>query len=174
MNQRDSHATEISMRMRKSIRTLLCFVACCSFCQVTQAQTTLAELSQQASDLEANLGKYNDATPEAADIMVKLTDLYHDDARLFGLVRVGKRFISTHPNDPRHKAVMLKTIDGLQALSRNTDMIVACRQFLTQYPNAAECADIEQRLANTLSRGKDKKATAAAYHAVWNRLGNTE
>jgi len=174
MNQRDSHATEISMRMRKSIRTLLCFVACCSFCQVTQAQTTLDELSQQASDLEANLGKYNDATPEAADIMVKLTDLYHDDARLFGLVRVGKRFISTHPNDPRHKAVMLKTIDGLQALSRNTDMIVACRQFLTQYPNAAECADIEQRLANTLSRGKDKKATAAAYHAVWNRLGNTE
>ncbi len=173
MNQRDPHANELPMRFRNSIRILLCLFALCACCQITQAQTSLDELSQQASDLEANLGKYNDATPEAADIMVKLTDLYHDDARLFGLVRVGKRFISTHPKDPRHRVVMLKTIDGLQALSRNKDMIVACRQFLTQYPNATECAEIEQRLANTLSRGKDKKATAAAYHAVWKRLGNT-
>ena len=173
MNQRDPHANELPMRFRNSIRILLCLFAFCACCQITQAQTSLDELSQQASDLEANLGKYNDATPEAADIMVKLTDLYHDDARLFGLVRVGKRFISTHPKDPRHRVVMLKTIDGLQALSRNKDMIVACRQFLTQYPSATECAEIEQRLANTLSRGKDKKATAAAYHAVWKRLGNT-
>ena len=174
INERDSHANEFPMRLRTSIQTLLCLIAFGVFCQVTQAQTTLDELSQRASELEANLGKYNDATPEAADIMVKLTELYHDDARLFGLVRVGKRFISTHPKDPRHQPVMLKTIDGLQALSRNTDMIVTCRQFLSQYPNAPECAAIEQRLANTLSRGKDKKATAAAYHAIWKRLGNTE
>ena len=162
------------MHLRNHILTLACFFTICVTCNVTHAQTQLDELSQQASRLEAELGKYNDTTPEAADVMVKLTNLYHGDARLFGLVRIGNRFISTHPKDPRHKAVMLKTIDGLQALSRNSDLIVACRQFLTQYPNAPECDAIEQRLANTLSRARDNKVTAAAYHAIWKRLGNTE
>ncbi len=162
------------MRLRYLIRTLICLLVFSVCCQLAQAQTTLDDVSKQASDLEANLGKYNDATPEAADLMVQLAELYHDDARLFGLVRVGKRFISTHPKDPRHPVVMLKTIDGLQALSRNTDMIVACRQFLAQYPKAPQCADIEERLANTLSRGQDKKATAAAFHAIWTRVGNTK
>ena len=173
MNNLYSHGEPLPPRPGKTVFTVLCLLVVSSFCQLTRAQTDLDALSKQASDLEANLGKYNDATPEAADIMVELTNLYHEDARLFGLVRVGNRFISTHPKDPRHKAVMLQTIDGLQALSRNTDMIVACRQFLTQYSGAPECADIEQRLANTLSRGKDKKATAAAYHAIWRRMGNT-
>ena len=174
MNNLNPHATESRMHLRNHILALVCLIAILVGCHVTQAQTQLDELSQQASQLEAELGKYNDATPEAADVMVKLTDLYHGDARLFGLVRIGNRFTSTHPKDPRHKGVMLKTIDGLQALSRNSDMIVACRQFLTQYPKAAECAAIEQRLANTLSRARDKKATAAAYHAIWKRLGNSE
>ena len=173
MNPLHSDGVNLSTRLWKMLQTTFCVIAISSFCQFTLAQTKLDELSQTASELEANLGKYNDATPEAADIMVELTQLYHQDARLFGLVRIGNRFLSTHPKDPRHKAVMLQTIDGLQALSRNTDMIVACRQFLTQYPSTPECADIEQRLANTLSRGQDKRATAAAYHAVWKRLGNT-
>ena len=162
------------MPLRKQLITLACLLAVGFSQSFTQAQTELDELSKQASRLEAELGKYNDSTPEAADVMVKLTDLYHGDARLFGLVRIGNRFISTHPKDPRHKAVMLKTIDGLQALSRNVDLIVACRQFVTQYPNAAECASIEQRLADTLSRARDSKATAAAYHAIWKRLGNSD
>ena len=174
MKKRESHALGLTMRRRNLLLTVLCLLTICISSPVTRAQSTLDELSQQASALEANLGKYNDATPEAADLMVKLANLYHEDARLFGLVRVGKRFISTHPTDPRHRAVMLKTIDGLQALSRNTDMVVACRQFLAQYPSAPEAAAIEQRLADTLSRGKDKKATAAAYNAVWKRLGNNE
>ena len=162
------------MPQRKQLITLVCLLAVCFSNHLAEAQTELDELSKQASRLEAELGKYNDATPEAADVMIQLTDLYHSDARLFGLVRIGNRFISTHPKDPRHKAVMLKTIDGLQALSRNADLIVACRQFVTQYPNAVECAAIEQRLADTLSRARDSKATSAAYHAIWKRLGNSD
>lgn len=172
MTKSDSNTAAYRLLLRTSILAMAALSAVFLPCHPSAAQTTLDKLSQRASELEANLGKYNDRTPEAADLMVKLIELYHDDARLFGLVRVGKRFISTHPQDPRHKEVMLKTIDGLQALSRNTDMIVACRQFLTQYPDAGEAVDIEQRLAGTLTSGKDKKATAAAYLAVWKRLGN--
>ena len=174
MNQCSQHIPEHHLNLRNHILTVFILFVVSVAWKSAEAQTQLDELSQQASQLEAELGKYSDTTPEAADVMVKLTDLYHSDARLFGLVRVGNRFISTHPKDPRHKAVMLKTIDGLQALSRNSDMIVACRQFLTQYPKAAECSAIEHRLADTLSRARDKKATAAAYHAIWKRLGNTE
>ncbi len=144
------------------------------FAAATAAQQPLDEISRRAAQLEAELGKYNDATTEAADVMVRLIDLYHADARVFGLVRVGNRFVSTHPSDPRHQQVMLKTIDGLQAMSRNKDMIVACRQFLFRYPQAKECADIERRLADTLACGDDKKAAAAAYHAVWKRQGNNQ
>jgi len=165
---------QYKMQFRHRLAALFLMGVAVTITGIAGAQTTLDEISQQASQLEAELGKYNDATPEAADVMVKLTDLYHGDARLFGLVRIGNRFISTHPNDPRHEAVMLKTIEGLQALSRNSDLIVACRQFLVQHPKASECSKVEQLLADTLSRGRESKATAAAYHAIWTRLGNTE
>ena len=153
--------------------SLTCFMLAIFVACPLLAQQTLDDVSRQASQLEAELGKYNDTAPEAADVMVKLIDLYHGDARVFGLVRVGNRFVSTHANDPRHADVMLKTIDGLQAMSRNKDMIVACRQFLFRYPMASQCADVELRLADTLARADDKKAAAAAYHAVWKRHGNT-
>jgi len=164
----------ISFRMRNEFITAACCLAISLCAAGSTAQEPLDELSQQASQLEAELGKYNDSTSEAAEVMLKLVDLYHDDARLFGLVRVGNRFVSTHPNDPRHKEVMLKTIDGLEALSRNPDLIVACRQFLFRYPKDPRCGDLEKRLADTLARGNDAKVAAAAYHAIWNREGNTE
>ncbi len=140
--------------------------------QPTFAETPLDEISRQASQLEAELGKYNDAATEAADVMVKLVALYHSDARVFGLVRIGNRFVATHPNDPRHKDVMLQTIDGLQAMSRNKELIVACRQFLFRYPQAKECGEIEIRLAETLAADGDQKSAAAAFHAIWNREKN--
>jgi TolA-binding protein len=135
-------------------------------------QTPLDDISRAASQLEAELGKYKDTSPEAADAMTKLIQLYHDDARVFGLVRIGNRFIAAHPTDPRHKDMMLRTLDGLQAMSRNSEFIVLCRQFLFRYPNAAECADIEMRLAESLVVTGDNKAAAAALHDVWKRQGN--
>ncbi len=150
---------------------MMLLLNCCSI--NLPAQDALDAISRQATQLEAELGKYNDNTPDAADVMVKLVDLYHGDGRVFGLVRIGNRFVSTHPTDRRHQDVMLKMIDGLQAMSRNKDMIVACRQFLTRYPKSPQCSDVEIRLADTLAMEADKEAAAEAFHAIWNRHKNS-
>src|SRR5690349_21416228 len=75
------------------------------------------EVTRAASALESELTKYKNTTPEAAEVMVKLIDLYHKHGRLFGLVRTGQSFVNAHPQDPRHKDAMLKLIDGLEAMS---------------------------------------------------------
>lgn len=132
------------------------------------------EVSKQAQALEAELGKYKDSSGEAAEAMFKLVELYHKEGRLFGLVRVGQGFATAHPQDARHQAVMLKLIDGLEALSRNKEMGAACRQFLARYPQSPQVADIEVRLAAALGQMEDKKAAAEAYRAVWARQGASE
>ncbi|REJ85370.1 MAG: hypothetical protein DWQ29_11410, partial [Planctomycetota bacterium] len=124
-----------------------------------------------ASRLEAELGKYKETSPEAADVMVQLVDLYYEHGRVFGLTRVAQRFVAVHSPDERHKEVMLKLIDGLEATSRNTDHASYCRQFLQRYPEAAEAADIELRLAATLDESTDYAAAADAHRAIWRRHG---
>lgn len=138
------------------------------------ADISADEISRQVSRLEAELNGFSDTAPEAADIMVQLADLYHQHGRLFGLIRIGQRFASSHTADPRHREVMLKLIDGLQAATRNKDLVIACRQFLTRYPSAEECAQVERRLAETLGQMNDPAATAAAWQAVWDRGRNQD
>ncbi|WP_254513493.1 tetratricopeptide repeat protein [Anatilimnocola floriformis] len=132
------------------------------------------DISRQASALEAELGKHKDNSSEAAEVMVKLVDLYHKEGRLFGLVRVGQTFVVAHVGDARHQAVMLKLIDGLEALSRNKEMSSTCRQFIARYPQAPQVAEIEVRLAAALGQMEDKKAAAEAARAVWSRQGANE
>src|SRR3982751_4839037 len=96
------------------------------------------EISRQASQLEADLGKVRDTSPEAAEVMLKLIDLYHEQGRVYGLVRVGQQFIAAHVTHPRHKMAMLKLLDGLQATSRNKEVTAVCRQFLTRHPDVPE------------------------------------
>lgn len=131
-------------------------------------------VGQQASRLEAELARYSDTAPEAADAMVRLVDLYHEHARLFGLVRVGQRFIAAHPTDKRHADVMLKLMDGLEATSRNKELTVVCRQFLQRYPQRPECPAVEVRLARTLDQMSDLAAAADAHRSVWRRQPATE
>ena len=137
-------------------------------------QAAIDDINQQAAKMEADLGKYKDSSPEAADVMVKLAKLYHDDGRVFGLARVGQMFVAAHPSDPRHKDMMLKLIDALDALSRNKDLAATCRQFLSRYPQAPECAAVEVRLANVLNQMEDRAKTAEACAAVWTRQPSTE
>lgn len=132
------------------------------------------EVSRQASALEAELGKYKDSSGEAAEAMFKLVELYHKEGRLFGLVRIGQNFVTAHPNDQRAQGVMLKLLDGLEALSRNKEMSAACRQFLARYPQAPQVADVEVRLAAALGQLDDKKAASEANRAVWTRQGPSE
>ena len=44
----------------------------------------LDPVSQEAAKLEADLNKFKDTSPEAAELLVKLTDLYHLHGRVFG------------------------------------------------------------------------------------------
>ena len=131
-------------------------------------------VGQQAAALEADLGKFKDSTPEAAEVMVKLADLYYRDGRLFGLVRVAEKFVASHPTDPRHSAMMLKLIDAQQGLSRNKDLSTTVRQFLARYPTAAECPALEIRLADSLQQLEDRLKSAEACRVVWLRQGPTE
>ena len=128
---------------------------------------------QEAVKLEAELGKYKDTSPEAAEVLVKLVDLYHAGGRVFGLIRTADTFVAAHPGDRRHQAVMLKLIDGLEASSRNKEMVAACRQFLDRYRDALECAEVEIRLADTLERMGSRLPAAEVCRLVWNRQPNT-
>ncbi|MFT7643793.1 MAG: hypothetical protein ACI9G1_005559, partial [Pirellulaceae bacterium] len=84
-------------------------------------ESPLDAVSQEVTQLEGELNKYKDNTPEAAATMLKLVDLYHTNGRVFGLVRVAQRFTSSQTTHPQHQAVMLKLLDGLEAVSRNQD-----------------------------------------------------
>lgn len=128
---------------------------------------------QEAARLEIDLVRYKDTSPEAAEILVRLVDLYHANGRVFGLVRAAQKFITVQPAEKRHKAVMLKLLDGLESLSRNQELIVACRQFLERYPNEPESAAIEVRLARTLERTPERLRTAMAWRSVWQRQPGT-
>ena len=129
----------------------------------------LDKVSQEATRLEGELGKYKDNSPSAIQPMLKLIDLYHKHARVFGLVRIAGRFVAAHPAHAKHSEVMLKLMDGQQIMSRNKDLATSCRQFLTRYPRSPKCTAVEIRLAQTLKKMKNASATADAYRAIWKR-----
>ena len=136
-----------------------------------EAGSQIDPVSEQAAPLEGELGKYKPTTPEAAEVMVKLIDLYHEHGRVFGLIRVAQTFVATQPNDARHQPVMLKLIDGLQVMSRNKDLIVACRQYLERYASTPQVAQVEIRLTDALMQTDDLLSSAKAAQAVWKRQG---
>lgn len=128
---------------------------------------------QEAAKLEAELGKLRDTSAEAAEIMLKLTDVYHENGRVFGLLRVGQKFVAAHANHPKHRDVMLKLIDGMLASSRNKEVIATCRQFLQRYAMDPECPRLEINLAQTLDQTDDVAGAADAHAVVWERQPKT-
>lgn len=127
--------------------------------------------SEQTSRLEAELGKVRDASPEAAELMLQLVDLYHQHGRVFGLVRGAQQFVNLQAAHPRHKEVMLKLIDGLVATSRNKETTAMCRQFLERYADYLDGPRLEVVLAEALDQVPDLPGAAAAHEAVWKRQG---
>ncbi len=132
----------------------------------------LDAVSQEAAKLEADLNKFKDTSPEAAELLVKLTDLYHLHGRVFGLIRAGQRFSAAHPGDLRNQAVMLKLIDGLEAMSRHKELTVSIRQFIQKYPTAPQNVELEERLAKALDKLGDRAKAAETYRAMWQRQPN--
>ena len=132
-----------------------------------------AELNQQLSQLESELGKYKDSAPEAANLMLQLSDEYYKHGRALGLVRITQRFTQVHVNHPKHREMMLKLIDAQQVLSRNNELVVACRQYLERYGASGEAASIEIRLADALEQTTDREGAAKAAEVVWKLHGNS-
>lgn len=130
-------------------------------------------VSPQAAKLEAELSKFKPGTPEAAATLLQLVDLYHDNGRVFGLIRAGQAFIASQPSHPKHAETMLKLLDGLVTLSRHKESIVTSRQFLERYPTHARASYPEKVLADALKVTRDRNAAGAAYETVWKRLGTT-
>ena len=129
-------------------------------------------VSQEATRLEGELGKYKDTAPEAGEALFKLTELYHSNGRSFGLVRAAQRFVAARPTDTRHAAVMLRLADGLETLARHKEFTVIARQFLTRYPSAPECAAMEERLAVSLEKTDQREDAAVVYQNRWRREQN--
>jgi TolA-binding protein len=159
--------------MKLSVITALAGVLL-TFAGAGFAQTTepIDEVSVEASRLEGEVGKYRDISPEAGEALHQLTVLYHKHGRVFGLVRAAHRFVAAHSTDPRHPDVMLKLMDGLEALSRYKEFTVISRQFLTRYPSAEQCGDVEERLAYSLEKLGEKLPAAQAYRTRWQRQMN--
>jgi TolA-binding protein len=130
-------------------------------------------VGKQAAALETQLAKLSASGKEAAELQLKLIDLYYENGRPFGLVRTGQTFVSQHSAHPRHKEAMLKLIDGLRVTGRNKELIATGRQFLARHPGDPACADIERWLVRLLRKANDTAATAATLEAHWKRLGNT-
>lgn len=151
------------------IAALVSVLLACSGAAFAQEAEPSDQVSIEASRLEGEVGKYRDISPEAGEALHKLTVLYHQHGRVFGLVRAAHRFVAAHSSDRRHADVMLKLMDGLEALSRYKEFTVIARQFLTRYPAAAQCANVEERLAYSLEKLSEKLPAAEAYRTRWRR-----
>jgi len=151
--------------------TLTLFVAATGSAAALAQDEPADPISQQATKLEGDLGKFKETSPDAAEVMVKLVDLYHQHGRVLGLIRVGNTFSSAQPGDPRHHDVMLKLMDGLEIMSRNNDLVIACRQFLVRYPTSPQKANVQIRLARTLRETNEFEGAADALRAVWKQQG---
>lgn len=136
-------------------------------------QDSATQINQKLSQLESELGKFKDSAPEAANLMLQLADEYYRHGRPLGLVRICQRFTQVHIKHPKHQEMMLKLINGQQVLSRNKELVVACRQFLERYGSSNEAANIEIRLADALAQTNDREGAAKAAEVVWNRHGNS-
>ncbi|MFP6900970.1 MAG: hypothetical protein VCA36_08500, partial [Opitutales bacterium] len=73
-------------------------------------EDTIDEVSRRAADLEGQARKLDASSVEGANTLLTLVDLYHENARAFGLIRAGKAFVKVHRDHPRHKEVMLKLL----------------------------------------------------------------
>src|SRR5579872_993760 len=112
----------------------------------------LDPIGKQAAALEAQLAKLSSSTKEGAELQIKLIDLYHENARPFGLIRTAQSFVGQHSVHPRHKDVLLKLIDGLMATGRNKELIATGRQFLLRHPTDPAGVEIERWMARLLRR----------------------
>jgi len=91
-------------------------------------------IDKKATALEAQLNKSLDTSQEGAKVMIELVDLYYNEGRVFGLVRVAERFVKAQSRHDQHRQIMLKLVNGLEIMGRRDELITIGRQYLTQHP----------------------------------------
>ena len=136
-----------------------------------QKEGALDDLSSKAADLEAQVRKLDASTVEGANVLLELSDLYHENGRAFGMIRTGKTFVKTHKGHPRHKELMLKLLDAYLVTSRNDDIVSTSRQFLEFYGKDAAAPRVARELAVLLNRLGKRDETAKAYEHAWKLAG---
>ena len=134
----------------------------------------LDKVSKRAADLEAQVRKLDASTVEGANVLLELIDLYHTNARGFGLIRAGKIFVKTHRDHPRHKEIMLKLLDGHLVLSRNEDIVSTARQFLEFYKKDGASQQVARDLGEVLARQNKKMESAKAFEQAWRLSGKKD
>ncbi|MDE0575597.1 MAG: tetratricopeptide repeat protein [Opitutales bacterium] len=134
----------------------------------------LDKVSERAADLEAQVRKLDASTVEGANVLLELIDLYHTNARGFGLIRAGKIFVKTHRDHPRHKEIMLKLLDGHLVLSRNEDIVSTARQFLEFYKKDGASQQVARDLGEVLARQNKKMESAKAFEQAWRLSGKKD
>ena len=132
---------------------------------------TIDEVSRRAADLEGQVRKLDSSSVEGANALLELVDLYHGNARAFGLIRAGKAFVKVHRDHPRHKEIMLKLLDGQLMVSRNEDIVSTARQFLEFYDKDAAAAQVARELGEVLERQNKKMEAAKAFERAWRLSG---
>ncbi len=134
-------------------------------------ETELDPVSKKAAEIEAQLSKLRDSSPEAADALARLIDLYYSNGRVLGLVRAAETFVNKHPSHKLHHDVMLKLIEGQRTASRPKEAAATIRQFITRYPEAPEVAKQEELLGNLLLYTGDRGHAPEAFESAWHRAG---
>lgn len=124
-------------------------------------------VDERATGLESQLNKSLDASPEAAKVMLELTDLYYAEGRVFGLVRVSERFVKAQSRHARHREVMLRLLDGLEAMARRDEFITYGRQYLSRYPDSGEALDVALRVSDGLERNGKRAEAADVLRLLW-------
>lgn len=134
----------------------------------------LDKASTRAADLEAQVRKLDASTVEGANVLLELIDLYHENARGFGLIRAGKIFVKTHRDHPRHKEIMLKLLDGHLILSRNEDIVSTARQFIEFYKQDGSAKQVARDLGEVLERQNKKMEAAKGFEQAWRFSGEKD
>jgi len=159
--------------MNRSILRKTLLIGLLSFWSInaTNGQDAVDEVSRQAADLEGQIRKLDASSVEGANTLLALVDLYHTNARAFGLIRAGKAFVKVHRDHPRHKEIMLKLLDGHLLVSRNEDIVSTARQFLEFYPKDATAPQVARELGQVLERQNKEMEAAKAFERAWRLSG---
>jgi TolA-binding protein/predicted negative regulator of RcsB-dependent stress response len=127
----------------------------------------LSAIDKKATALETLLNKSLDTSPEGARVMTELVNLYYNEGRVFGLVRVAERFVKSQSRHDQHRQIMLKLIDGLEVMGRRDELITIGRQYLTRYPDSTEALDVALRVSDGLERNRKRAEAADVLRLLW-------